>query len=119
MNPAMLPLLLTALLASSCASAASKKDKSDAELAVAEAGAALAGARQAGGEVYALSQIRSAESSLRRAKESLKAGDWPEAGRYARLTAGVADDVRVEAEASRKRDTARKKPRISVPRKNP
>lgn len=114
-----LPLILAVLFASSCMSAAKKKDKAAAEEAVAEAGAALAVARHAGGEVYAPSRIRSVENNLRRARESLKAGDWEEAGRYARLAGGVADDIRGEAEDARKRDTARKKARTSVPGKNP
>lgn len=119
MNAKVFPLVLAALLASSCMSAARKQDKAAAEEAVAEAGAALAVARQAGGEVYAPAQIRSVEHNLRRARESLKAGDWEEARRYSRLAGSVADDIRAEAEAARKRDTVRKKARISVPRKNP
>ncbi len=119
MSSRVFPLVLAALFASSCSSAARKKDKADAEEAVAAAGAALAVARQAGGEIYAASRIRSVENDLRLAREKLKAGDWEEAGRYARLAGSVADDVRGEAEASRKRDTAGKKARIPVPRKNP
>lgn len=119
MSARIFPLILAALFASSCMSAARRKDKAAAEEAVAAAGAALAVARQAGGEIHAPSEIRSVEKNLRLAREKLKAGDWEEAGRYARLAGGAADDIRGEAEASRKRDTAGKKARISVPRKNP
>ncbi|MDP3542249.1 MAG: hypothetical protein Q8T11_07215 [Elusimicrobiota bacterium] len=119
MTGKILPLLLAALFASSCTSAARKKDRADAEAAVAAAGAALAVARQAGGEVYDASRIRMVETDLQRAREKLKAGDWEEARRYAHLADGVADDIRNDAEAARKRDSARKKTRIPVPRKNP
>lgn len=119
MSARFFSLVLAALFASSCMSAAKKKDKAAAEEAVAQAGAALAVARQAGGELYAPSEMRSVENNLRQAREKLKAGDWEEAGRYARLAGGVAYDIRGDAEAARKRAAAGKKARISVPRKNP
>lgn len=117
MTKKMIPLLFAALFASSCMSAARKKDKTDAETAVAAAGASLAVARQAGGEAYDASRIRMVEADLQRARDRLKAGDWEEARRYARLADGVADDVRNDAEAARKRDSAKKKARLALPRK--
>lgn len=114
-----LPLVLAALFASSCLSASRRKEQSSAEAAVAAAGAALAVARQAGGEAYAPSQIRTVETDLHLAREKLKAGDWLEAGRYARLAARVADDVQSEAEAARKRGLPKTKARVAVPRKKP
>lgn len=104
----MIPVLLAALLASACMTAAQKKDKSNAEAAVASAGAAIAAARLAGGEAYSSSRMRSAESDLRMAQEKLNAGDWEEALRRARLAAGVAEDVRSDSEAARKRAAASK-----------
>jgi len=108
MTKKMFPLLIAALLASACMTAAQKKDKSNAETALAAAGTAVAAARQGGGEAYSAARMRSAESDLRLAQEKLKAGDWNEAGRRARMAAGVADDILTEAEAARKREAASK-----------
>lgn len=104
----MLPLLIAALFASACMTAAQKKQKSDAELAVAAADTAITSAKQGGGEAYSATRMRSAESDLRIAQEKLKAGDWDDAGRRARMAAGVANDIRGEAAAARKRDAANK-----------
>lgn len=108
MTRKLIPLLVAALFVSACMTAAQKKDKSNAETTVASAGAALAAARLGGGEDYSATRMRSAESDFRMAQEKLKVGDWSEASRRARLAASVADDIRVEAEAARKRAAANK-----------
>ena len=108
MTKRMIPLLVAALFVSACMTAAQKKDKSDVEIMVSSAGAAIAAAKLGGGEEYSSTRMRSAESDFRLAQEKLKAGDWSEAKRRARLAASVADDVRIAAEAARKRAAANK-----------
>lgn len=122
MTTKIFPLVLAALLASSCMTAAQKRDKSDAEAAVSAAGATVAAARLAGGEAYSSSRMRSAESDFRMAQDKLKAGDWEEARRRARLASSVAEDIRSESERDRNRASAtklsplKKKAKAGVPK---
>lgn len=103
-----IPLLTAVFLSAACMTASQKKDKADTETAVASAGAAIAAARLGGGDAFSATRMRSAESDFRMAQEKLKAGDWEEARRRARLASGVAGDVLADAETARKRAAAEK-----------
>lgn len=122
MTRKIVPLILATLFASSCMTSAQRRNKADAVAAVAAAGAAVAAARLAGGETYSPTQMRLIGSDFRIAQEKLKAGDWEEAGRYARLAASVAEDIRSDSESARKRAPAtkfspvKKKPKIAAPK---
>lgn len=106
MNRRTISLFAAALLVSGCMTAGQKKNKADAEAAFAAASTSVAQAKMSGGEAYSASRMRTAEDDLSLAREKLKAGDWDEARRRARMAAGVAEDIRSEAETARKRETA-------------
>lgn len=112
MTRRMIPVIVAALFVSACMTAAQKKDKSNAEADVVAATASVAAAKLAGGEAYAPAQMRAAENDLQMAQVKLKAGDWNEADRHARLATSVADEARSEAEAARKRGSAAKPPTL-------
>jgi nicotinamidase-related amidase len=108
-------ILLAALALSGCMTAAQKRDRAEAETAIADAVAALASARRAGAPRLFPEQWSSSEADLASARERFAKKAWPDARHRARIAEQAARDM--EATASKPKSTPSLPPRLKPARR--